>query len=210
MRIHYLQHVPFEGPANIAAWVVQRGHVLTGSHLLKGEPLPDLDDFDWLAVMGGFMSVHDEAEFPWLVPEKRLIAQALDRGKRVLGVCLGAQLLADVLGGRVYRAPEKEIGWFPVRRTAESAALLSFRDLPEEFVAFHWHGDTFDLPPGAVRLASSEACLNQAFEFGSALALQFHVESTSESVAALIRNCPDDLGSGRYVQSAEQMVSYNE
>lgn len=208
MRIHYLQHVPFEGPASIAAWAVQRGHTLTGSHLLKGEPLPGLNDFDWLVVMGGFMSVHDEAEFPWLVPEKKLIGQAIERGKRVLGVCLGAQLLADALGARVCRAPEKEIGWFPVRRTVASAASPSFRNLPDEFTAFHWHGDTFDLPRGAAHLAGSEACPNQAFAYGSALALQFHVESTPESIAALIRNCPGDLRPGRYVQSPEQIMSY--
>ena len=123
---------------------------------------------------------------------------------KVLG---SRELLADVLGARVYPNAHKEIGWFPVQRTAASAASPLFSTLPAEFTAFHWHGDTFDLPPGAVHLARSEACAHQAFAYRTALALQFHVESTPESVVALISNCGHDLAPGRYVQPPERIMS---
>ena len=205
MRIHYLQHVPFEGPANIAAWAEMYGHLMTSTALFKGEPLPSPEAFDALVVMGGPMSVHDEAQYPWLVAEKKLIEQSIKSGKRVLGICLGAQLLADVLGAKVYRNKHKEIGWFPVRHLQEGSVSAG---LPRTFLAFHWHGETFDLPAGAVHLAESDGCANQAFEFGGGktLALQFHLEVTRDSVAALIRNCAADITPGPYVQSPEQML----
>ena len=205
MRIHYLQHVPFEGPANIATWAEMRGHLLTSTALFKGEALPFPETFDALVVMGGSMSVHDEAQYPWLVAEKKLIERSIHSGKSVLGVCLGAQMLADVLGARVYRNKEKEIGWFPVRHVQEESVAAG---LPRTFTAFHWHGETFDLPAGAVHLAESEGCANQAFEFGGkTLALQFHLEVTRASVETLIQNCAADITPGPYVQSPEQMLA---
>jgi GMP synthase (glutamine-hydrolysing) len=173
--------------------------------LFEGESLPSPDVFDALVVMGGPMSVHDEAQYPWLAVEKKLIEQSIKSGKLVLGVCLGAQLLADVLGAKVYRNKHKEIGWFPVRHLQEGSIAAG---LPRTFTAFHWHGEAFDLPAGAVRLAESDGCANQAFEFGGkALALQFHLEVTRESVEGLVRNCAADITPGPYVQSAEQMLA---
>jgi GMP synthase-like glutamine amidotransferase len=205
LRIHYLQHVLFEGPANIAAWARMRGHPLGSTALFKGESLPSSDLFDALVVMGGPMSVHDEAQYPWLAAEKKLIEQSIKSAKLVLGVCLGAQLLADVLGAKVYRNKHKEIGWFPVRHVQEGSAAGG---IPRTFTAFHWHGETFDLPAGAVHLAESDGCVNQAFEFGGrALALQFHLEVTRESVESLVKNCAIDITPGPYVQSAEQMLA---
>ena len=205
MRVHYLQHVPFEGPANIATWAHTRSHSLTSTSLFKGEALPSPVAFDALLVMGGPMSVHDEAQHPWLVTEKKLIEQSIKSGKHVLGVCLGAQLLADVLGTKVYRNKCKEIGWFPVRHLQEESVAAGF---PSTFTAFHWHGETFDLPAGAVHLAESDGCVNQAFAFGSkSLALQFHLEVTRESVEGLVRNSAADITSGLYVQSREQMLA---
>src|SRR5262245_33196678 len=125
MRIHVLQHVRHEGPGHIQSWAKSRGHVLGRTRQCDREPLPALDAFDWLVVMGGPMSVHDEAIHPWLPGEKRLIDEAIGARKRVLGVCLGAQLVAQVLGGRVTRATQKEIGWFPVRR-ADGALASPF------------------------------------------------------------------------------------
>lgn len=208
LRIHYLQHVPFEEPARIATWARKRGDVLAGCRLYRGQPLPSLADFDCLVIMGGPMSVHDERIYPWLVAEKKLIARAVKAGKRVLGVCLGAQLLADVLGARVYRNRHKEIGWFPVRLTRQATSSSLFADFPETFPAFHWHGETFDIPAGARHLATSDACENQAFEFGGrALGIQFHLEVTPASVRALIENCRADIGRGRYQQSPRQMLA---
>ena len=205
MRIHYLQHVPFEGPANIVTWAQARNHSVSSTALFEGESLPSPDVFDALVVMGGPMSVHDEAQYAWLVEEKKLIEQSIKSGKLLLGVCLGAQLLADVLGAKVYRNKHKEIGWFPVRHLQEGSIAAG---LPRTFTAFHWHGEAFDLPAGAVGLAESDGCANQAFEFGGkALALQFHLEVTRESVEGLVRNCAADITPGPYVQSAEQMLA---
>jgi GMP synthase-like glutamine amidotransferase len=158
--------------------------------------------------MGGLMSVHDERTHPWLVEEKKLIERAVKAGKRVLGVCLGAQLLAEVLGARVYRNRHKEIGWFPVQLTGQATPSSLLAGFPETFPAFHWHGETFDIPAGARHLAKSEACKNQAFECdGRVLGLQFHLEVTRASVRALIENCRADIRKGRYQQSPRQMLA---
>lgn len=211
MRIHYLQHVPFEDPANILVWAGKRGHALSKTLLFKDEPLPDTDSFDMLVVMGGPMGVYDEDSCPWLAQEKRFIEGAIGEGKTVLGVCLGAQLIADVLGARVYRNAHKEIGWFPVTLTGEAKESSIFGTLPEDFTAFHWHGDTFDIPSGCTRTAGSEGCKNQAFEYeGRVVGLQFHLESTVESIGRLIENCGDELVEGRYIQSAGEMLSRGE
>lgn len=204
MRIHYLQHAPFEAPANVATWAEERGHDLSGTHLYDGESLPAVDDFDWLIVMGGPMSVHDEGEYPWLVEEKALIAEAVDADKLVLGVCLGAQLLADVLGAEVTEADEREVGWWPVKATPMASDSPVFDALPEEYVAFHWHGDTFEIPDGATWTARTPACHAQAFSIGDrVVGTQFHLEETRESVADLVAN--GRPGEGEYVQDAAEI-----
>jgi GMP synthase-like glutamine amidotransferase len=147
---------------------------------------------------------------PWLVDEKHFVQAAIDQGKPILGICLGGQLLAHLLGARVTPQPEMEIGWFPVRRTAGLAAPLA-AILPEAFDAFHWHGEAFELPPGAMHLAASEACQQQAFASGDrVIGMQFHVETTLEIAAALIEHCPDDLQPGRYIQSAGTILGAEE
>jgi GMP synthase-like glutamine amidotransferase len=205
MRLHYLQHVPFEGPANIGNWAQDQGWQISGTRLYRHEKLPGTDEFDWLVIMGGPMNIYEEREYPWLAAEKKFIREAVENDKIVLGVCLGAQLIADVLGGRVVRNTHKEIGWFPVTLRPEGLASTPFRGFPGEFPAFHWHGDTFSLPPGALMLAQSEACPAQAFSAngGRVLALQFHLESSIESIRALIQNCSDELVDGQYIQGAE-------
>jgi len=206
MQIHVLQHVPFEGPAAIADWAERRGHPLTVSHLYAGDPLPALTDFDRLVVMGGPMSVGDTDAYPWLADELQFIADAIDAGKSVVGVCLGAQLIAAALGARVYPHAHKEIGWLPVRLTDQARGLDLCDGLPAIQTVFHWHGDTFDLPAGAVHLAESEACGNQAFLVdGRVLGLQFHLESTPASVAAICEHCADEIVPGRFVQTAAEM-----
>ncbi|OHE78530.1 MAG: amidotransferase [Verrucomicrobia bacterium GWF2_62_7] len=208
MNLHYLQHVPFEGLASIETWAAARGHQVAVTRLHAGDPLPRLDQLDWLVVMGGPMNIYEEDKFLWLAAEKRFIKTAIEGGKVVLGVCLGAQLIADVLGGPVHRNAHKEIGWFPVRKTGAAARSRVFEALPTELEVFHWHGDTFVLPPGAIHLARSAACENQAFICDErVVGLQFHLETTPESARLLAQHCDDDLVVGPFIQSAEAMLS---
>jgi GMP synthase-like glutamine amidotransferase len=207
MRLHVFQHVPFEGPANIARWAGRRGFPVVTTRLYAGQEPPPLDEFDLLAVMGGPMGVHDEPRHPWLKTEKRFLERALGAGKRVVGVCLGSQLLAEVLGGRVYRHAHAEIGWHAVRRGRDAARSSIGPALPAEALAFHWHGDAFDLPPGALHLLSSECTPNQAFECGTALGLLCHLEVTPESVAAMLEHGADEIGAGPYAQSAADILA---
>ena len=201
MKMAVLQHVPFEGPAAIADWAAARKIGVTVRHLYQGDPLPDLSEFDMLTVMGGPMSANDEAVLPWLAPEIGLVGDAIASDKIVLGVCLGAQIIAKALGGKVYKGAQKEIGWFPVRAEAAHGLL---EGLPERFMAFHWHGETFDLPANAERLASTPVTANQAFAVGKrVLGLQFHMEAMKESVDALIENAADEIGDGAYEQQPD-------
>lgn len=205
LRIHYLQHVPFEGLGCIADWLSAKEHSLSATKFFEKNQLPELSDFDWLIVMGGPMGVYDEEKYDWLSDEKKFIRQAIDAGKTVLGICLGAQLIASALGARVYPNREKEIGWFPIFPASEDQLLSESTD---PFPVFHWHGDTFDLPSGALRLASSETCFNQAFIYKhKVVGLQFHLEVIEESLHQMIAFCGNELVNGRYIQSAEMMLN---
>jgi GMP synthase-like glutamine amidotransferase len=192
-----LQHVPFEGPGTIADWAAARGHRLQPVRLFAGDALPRVADLDGLVIMGGPMSVNDEAQLLWLAPEKALVREAVERRKLVLGVCLGAQLIASALGARVYAGGGREIGWHEVRATRDAGCSRLCTALPPAFVALHWHGDTFDLPPGAVHTAASAAYPNQAFEIAPAvLGLQFHLEATAAGIEALVAACGGELAAG--------------
>jgi GMP synthase-like glutamine amidotransferase len=207
MNIHYLQHVHFEDPANILKWAGKRGHKLTRTKLYRNEGLPELKNFDWLIIMGGPMSVHEVDKYPWLITEKLFIKTAIETGKIVTGICLGAQLLADVLGGKVYKNKNKEIGWFPVTITRKSQMAEVFKGIPDEFTPFHWHGETFDIPEGAVKVAGNSGCSNQAFIWNNKImALQFHLESSKQSIKKLIKNCGNDITDGPYIQAGNKML----
>lgn len=212
MRLHYLQHVPFEGLANIEEWARGNDWEISATHLYREERLPDPEEFDWLVVMGGPMNIYEENEYPWLAAEKEFISRSIKKNKIVLGICLGAQLIADVLGGRVFRNRFKEIGWFPVKLTGDGRESRLFKGFPAGFLAFHWHGDTFSLPPGAAMLAESDACPAQAFSFNNerVLGLQFHLESSAASVGSLIQNCSDELVDGEYIQRADALLEKEE
>ena len=210
MRIHYLQHVPFEDLANMESWASSRGHAVSKTRLFSGEGLPSPSSFDWLIIMGGPMNIYQEQSFAWLAEEKEFIKKAISGGKIVLGVCLGAQLISSVLGGVVTENRYKEIGWFPVRLTEEGRASPLFSALPDRFIALHWHGDTFSIPPGASRMAESDACSNQAFVLGKAIGLQFHLESNQESIKRLIDHCAEEMIPGPYVQMPEDLAAVPE
>jgi len=204
MHFCCLQHVAFEGPAGIADWIARRGDTWSQVPLHDGAPLPDPASVDALLVMGGPMNIYQYRDHPWLRTEYRFIEKALDDGKKVIGVCLGAQILANILGSRVFQNAEREIGWYPVSFTREAREILPA--LPESQTVLHWHGDTFDLPAGAVRLAASEACPEQGFLWENrALALQFHLEMTPQTVAAIAEGCRDELAPGRFIQSEETL-----
>ncbi len=203
MRVQVLQHVPYEGLGSIASWLESQKATTSYARFFEAARLPSPHSVDMVIALGGPMSVNDEDVLPWLISEKQFIRDAILRDIPVLGVCLGAQLIAGAMGANVYRNPVKEIGWFPVR--AVPAATGNFR-LPADCTVFHWHGETFDLPPGAVRLASSDGCKNQAFQINrNVIGLQFHLEATPESVSALVENCRDELVPGDYVQSEAEL-----
>ncbi|MBN2011479.1 type 1 glutamine amidotransferase [candidate division KSB1 bacterium] len=208
MKIHYLQHVPFENPGSILEWAMQKSHIVTATHVYRGDPLPDPDSFDMLIIMGGPMSVNDDAQYPWLAAESEFIASAIQRGKKVLGICLGAQMIASALGAAVYQNLHKEIGWFSVQKV-ESAVYSPFAAvLPDEAFVFHWHGETFDLPDGADWLMKSRVCRNQAFALGDrVLALQFHLETMRDNVELLIAHCGNELTDAPYIQTPDDMLA---
>ncbi len=207
MRLHSFEHVPFEDLATIGEWAQQQGCFLSRTRFYMNDSLPSLAEIDWLVVMGGPMNIYEEDRYPCLRQEKAFIAEAIAHGKLVLGVCLGAQLIADVLGGPVSRNQFKEIGWLPVSLTAGAAHSPLFQNLPSTFIAFHWHGDTFQIPPGALATASTAGCTNQAFTYhDTVVGLQFHLESTPVSVQKLIDHCGDELVPGPYIQTPAEML----
>jgi GMP synthase-like glutamine amidotransferase len=205
MRLHVLQHAAYEGPGEIATWAEKRGHPLTSTHMYRGDALPALNSFDALVIMGGEMNIYRDRDWPWLKAERAFIAVALAANKPAVGMCLGAQFLADALGGRVTQNPEYELGWLPVAWTPEARALLPA--LPAESTVLHWHGDTFSLPPGAVRLASSPACAEQGFHVpGRCLGLQFHME-VDAALARLYVDSQDHWPVGPHVQKPSGILA---
>ena len=196
MRIHYFQHMPFEGPGCIQDWCLQRGYSLTSTRFFERSNVPSVDQYDWLIVMGGEMGVYDDDQYPWLVEEKRAIREAIDHGKVVVGICLGAQLIASVLGARVQLSSKKEIGWFDVDLTREGKKHPLFDGFSGRMKVFQWHGDAFDIPDGAIHMASSEASPNQAFIFGeNVLGLQFHFEITRPGLVKMLEDADEELNS---------------
>jgi GMP synthase-like glutamine amidotransferase len=207
-RIHYFQHVFFEGLGCIETWAFEKDQVLTATKFYEVYQLPDITTIDWLIIMGGPMSVHDEAEYPWLKNEKTFIKKAIAAGKIVIGICLGAQLVAEALGAAVYLNANKEIGWFEVTKTPQARENALLKNLELSFTPFHWHGDTFNLPEGAVHLLQSEACSNQAFLYNQkVVGLQFHFEVTNRTLKEMIRHGRPELMPGKYVQTEAQILA---
>ena len=208
MKILCLKHIAFEGPGTIALWAQARGHELAIESVFQNRPLPSPETFDALLVMGGPMNIYEDVIYPWLTREKAYIRSAIAAGKHVIGVCLGAQLIAHVLGAKVTAGEHKEIGWFPIQPSANCPATLP---LTGELRVLHWHGDTFEIPQGAHAIAHSAACANQGFLYRDrVLALQCHLEMTPQSLALLIAACSTELVDAPYIQDAATMQAESE
>ncbi|HZO83118.1 MAG TPA: gamma-glutamyl-gamma-aminobutyrate hydrolase family protein [Candidatus Binataceae bacterium] len=194
-KIWVLQHHPAENLGLIAEALESAALAWQYVRVFDGQQAPaDMKGAGGLIVMGGPEAVYELDRYPYLRAEMALIENALKLGKPVLGVCLGSQLLAAVLGASVRRGARKEIGWYPVRLRPEAADDRLFQGLPSEFVPCHWHGDVFDLPVGAVALASSELTRHQAFRYGDkAWGLLFHAEMTQQIIAALVHENAEGL-----------------
>lgn len=212
MRLHYLQHVSFENPGSILTWAKENDCVLTSTHFYNHDSLPRRQDFDWLVVMGGPMNIHDEENYPWLASEKLFIRNAITAGKVVIGLCLGAQLIADVIGGKVTQNPYKEIGWFPVRLSEQARLSPLFSFFPPQPVVFSWHGDTFSFLPEEVQcIAENDACKQQAFIYKNRVfGFQFHLENTLPIIEGLVENCWDEMIPAIYVQTPEELLAHPE
>jgi GMP synthase-like glutamine amidotransferase/predicted DCC family thiol-disulfide oxidoreductase YuxK len=211
LRLHVFQHVPFEGLGSLEPGFLAAGASISWTRFFAGERPPAPEAFDMLVVLGGPMGVYDEAEHPWLVEEKQALRAAIDAGRPVLGLCLGAQLLSEVLGGAVTKNRHREIGWWPVEKLPGLEGHPLADSFPARFTTFHWHGDTFSIPPGATALFRSRGCENQGFAWGDrVVGLQFHPEVTFAAIEAWLRESiaegGGDLEPGPYVQSAEAMT----
>lgn len=207
MNLHFFQHVPFEGLGSVEDWAQDNNFEISCTRFFEGEHPPATAKYDWLFVMGGPMNIYEQERYPWLKEEKKAIKAAIGKGKIVVGICLGAQLVADVLGAPITQNQHKEIGWFKIRKhpQAYSSPLADF--LPEESWAFHWHGDTFAIPDGAVPLAFSEACPNQGFIYKErVVGLQFHLEFTRESARLLIENAGHELVNAPFIQTTDRIL----
>jgi len=207
MRVNIIIHEPFEAPGYIEQWVIEKGFPLMYTKIYDHNSLPDLDSFDFLVIMGGPMGAYDDALYPWMTQEKNLILKSIEAKKKVLGVCLGAQLLACVLGARVYPNVYKEIGWTTVRKIKAEQQTI-FDSFPEEAIVLEWHGDTFDLPNGAFQVATNDVASQQAFVYNDrVLALQFHPEMTPESLQLLADAERANFKTGLYVQPLEDILA---
>jgi GMP synthase-like glutamine amidotransferase len=207
MKIHVLQHSSINTLGTIEEYAKTKNHRLESTRFYEITNPLELDSFDLLIIMGGPMGIYDYKDNLWLKNEKTFIKQAIEAGKTVLGICLGAQLLADILGTRVYENQYIEMGWFPVKAFRSENKQEFLEGLPDEITVFHWHSRTFDLPAGAVQLFESEGCKNQGFIYkGRIVALQFHPEVNEERILNLIKRFGDGMVNGPFVQKKEEML----
>lgn len=192
MKIHFIQNDPIVLPANAGEWARERNHTVEITRTFKGERLPDRSDFDLAIILGGRMGAYEEEKYPWLIDIKEWAKAVIEADKYVLGICLGAQIISDALGGSVFPHDHPEVGWFSVdfAREATNHPLLTGLEPPAQFYEFHF--DAFELPPGAKLLASSPTCEGQMFAVGSrVLGVQFHPEFNAKSIQDALNHTAD-------------------
>jgi GMP synthase-like glutamine amidotransferase len=207
MKIHILQHVSFENPGTILDWANENNHSLSYTFLFEDNPAyPEPAAIDMLIIMGGPMGVYEESILPWMKAEKEFIKACIAADKIVLGICLGAQLLAEAMGAKVYPHHTKEIGFFPALKTMAAEKDKLFKHLPEEWPVFHWHGDSFDLPEGAILLFKTDVCKNQAYRKGKCIGLQFHPEVNENLLHGMIEHEKHELIKEEYIQTEEEIL----
>ena len=207
LKIQCFMHVPFEGPGLIEDWINEHGHHLSFTRFYENDPLPDPASTDMLILMGGPMNVFDYHMHPWMENEIDWVAGFIKTGKPVLGICLGAQILATALGSEVYPGKEKEIGWYNIRFLPSLGDYKICKTLPSARKVFHWHGDTFHIPKGATRIAESNLYPNQGFIYEDhVIALQFHLEVDPKNIKALVENCRDELHPAPFIQTEGELL----
>jgi len=207
MKILFVIHAAFEAPGCIETWAKKRGHQTQIVSPYKGEKIPNINDFDFLVVMGGPQSPLEMDKAPYLADEIALIKQAIIKHKRIIGICLGAQLIGEALGAKTERSPHREIGMFLVELLHEAKFDPVFGQFPEKFDVMHWHSDMPGIPKGATLIAKSEGCPRQIFRYGDRIyGFQCHFELTQELVKGMIEHCPDDLKAGTYIRSVKELM----
>ncbi|MDZ7690228.1 MAG: hypothetical protein U5K69_03555 [Balneolaceae bacterium] len=208
MNLHVFQHVPYEGPAALQEWADLNKHSVSISNFYEKTTLPNPQQVGLLIVLGGPMGVYEEGRYPWLKKEKAYLKNYIERGGKILGICLGAQLIAKAMGAEVYPHTQKEIGWYPVEWSPELREHSRYGFLPDKQPVLHWHGDTFDIPERAINIGQSTACKRQGFLMrDNILALQFHLEMTRKSLQMLAENSEDELAKGgKFVQTSSELL----
>ncbi len=208
MNITVLINMPVPFDSTIDRLLQAKEHKINYIKLHEGDAIPAVSEIDWLIVMGGAMSANEEEKYPWLIPEKKLIKEVIDSGTTTLGICLGAQLITNVLGGDVYENSSPELGWHEVSPSAEIQNTLLAGVFTENKMVFHSHNETFELPDGAIRIISSEACENQAYVYKDhVVAIQFHPEITQGIAALFVQYCADEWKGSPYVQSDLNLIN---
>lgn len=203
MRIHFIQHMPFEHSASIADWAEEKNHITSYTKVFEAALFPSTEEFDMLVILGGPMGVYEESKYDWMKAEKLFIKKSIAEMKKVLGICLGAQLIAEALDAKVYPHTTKEIGWFEVEKVAAHPLT---DHLPQTFITFHWHGDTFTLPHGAIHLFKTKTCAQQGFIYSDHVAgLQFHMEVKDDLLYGMTKYEKAELIKDDYVQTEDEI-----
>ena len=203
MRVHFIQHMFFEYPASIVDWANEENYPTTYTKIFEDANFPSIDSFDMLVIMGGVMGVYEEGKYEWMKAEKSFIKKSIEAKKKVLGICLGAQFIAEALGAKVFPHTQKEIGWFEVAKVSSHKLT---KKLPQTFTTFHWHGDTFTLPENATQLFKTSACEQQGFIYDNrVVGLQFHMEVKEDLLNDMTKNERAELIKADYVQAEDEI-----